>query len=102
MIYGDSESLSRYSALVPSLDRIDKILFSYAQEMDSFECDEKLCTLFIALEDGGHVACGWRENGMSNDILGAVTLSKGDFALFLPGERFAFTGQARVRRYSLE
>lgn len=102
MIYDRLCNLDRYQGIVPSLVRLDGILFSYAQDMDSFESSEKYCTLFIADEEGASIASGWREQRLSNDVIAAVRPEKGSFVLMLPGERWIFRGKASVRRYFLE
>ena len=78
------------------------MLSSPAEDMETFDVNRKYCTLFVSEEDGGQAAVSWRENSITKDVLAAVSLTKGTFALFLPGERFIFRGSARVRKYVLE
>ena len=78
------------------------MLSSPAEDMETFDVNRKYCTIFVSEEEGGQEAVRWRENSITKDVLAAVRLTKGTFALFLPGERFIFRGSASVRKYVQE
>ena len=102
MIHDSLDNLALYKALLPSLDRLEDLLFSYASEDETFQCNRKVCTLFSAMEEGCQIACSWREEPLSRDVLAVVDLHPGFFVLLLPGERFLFKGSGKCRVYNLE
>ncbi len=102
MIFDKTANLEKYYPLCESLRNISGLLFSQAEDMETFDVNRKCCTLFVCEEDGSRVASSWREDGITKDVLAAVSLTEGTFAFFLPGERFIFRGDARVRKYVLE
>ena len=102
MIFDETANLEKYYPVCESLRNLSSVLSSPAEDMETFDVNRKYCTLFVCEEDGGQAAVSWRENSITKDVLAALSLTKGTFALFLPGERFIFRGSARVRKYVLE
>lgn len=102
MIFDETANLEKYYPVCESLRNLSSVLSSPAEDMEIFDVNRKYCTLFVSEEDGSQAAVSWRANSISKDVLAAVSLTKGTFALFLPGERFIFRGSARVRKYVLE
>lgn len=102
MIIDTIDRLPLYRNLVASVSSLDGLRYSYAADMDGFDVDERMCTLFIPQDGSASVATGWREADASNDVTGVVRIGEGRFALFLPGERFVVRCDGRCRRYALE
>ena len=102
MIVDRFERLSLYVDLVPSIARLEELVYSYAPQMDGFDVNATLCTLFIPQGCRARVATGWREAAASRDVTGAVEIGEGDFALFIPGERYIVKCDGRCRKYTLE
>lgn len=101
MISDSLDKLSSYEPLVPGIARLEGLLPTYLEEMEDYECDRTMCTLLIPTERTT-VACGWREDPLSHDVVAALSVDKGSFVLFLPGERYICRSEGRVRLVKLE
>lgn len=102
MIHDSVTSLPSYSPICQALSSLDGLLFSYAEEMETFEMNSRECTLFVPVSGECTIATGWREERYSRDVTAAVRAQSGSFVLFLPGERFIFSGSGKCRVYTLE
>ncbi len=102
MIIDSVSNLSLYEPVLPSIKAKDGYLYSIVEKMNAFVCEKKRSVLLIADKGDARIATGWRENKESKDVNAACILHEGEFALFLPGERYIVSECDRVIKYILE
>ena len=102
MIIDSLSNLSMYESVLPSIKDKDGYLYSECERMHAFVCEKKKSVLLIAKKGDARIATGWRENKDSKDVIAACILREGEFALFLPGERYIVSECGKVIRYVLE
>ena len=88
MIVDSIDKLEKYEAILPSLKNYKSFLYSECEDMNAFHSDNMKSTLFIAKGGRNTIATSWREVKQSRDTTAVIILKEGEFALFLPGEKY--------------
>lgn len=102
MIIDSVSNLASYETVLPSIKDKDRYLYSVCERMNAFVTERKKSVLLIAQKGDARIATGWRENKDSKDVTAACILREGEFALFLPGEKYVVSECDRVIKYVLE
>ena len=89
MVTDRIERLPSYTALDAGLTGLRNVEKEEMHPFNGYAVDRDH-TVVITVEDGRFlVSTTWRENPLSREASAVVTLEKGMFALFLPGEPYA-------------
>lgn len=102
MIVDSIKEIEKYEAILPSLKNYKSYLYSECEEMNTFHSESNRSTLLIAKEGSTNVATSWREVKQSRDTTAVVILKEGEFALFLPGEKYLTKNCGKAIKYILE
>lgn len=102
MIIDSVANLGLYEPVLPSIAGRDGYLYTISEKMNAFVSDRSHSVLLIAEKGDARIATGWRESRDSRDVTAACILREGEFALFLPGEKYVISECDRVLRYVLE
>ena len=88
MVVDELKNIQKYEAILPALKDYKSYLYSECEDMNAFHSDSKKSTLIISKEGSCKLATTWREVKNSRDTTAVIILKEGEFALFLPSEKY--------------
>ena len=83
------ENLVNYVGLDDRIRNINSFRLEKNRDYKSFVVDKEATNIFLVTKGKVNAATGWRDNRENREVTGVVTLEKGEFVLYLPGEPFA-------------
>ena len=89
MVKDKLENLYNYVGLDDRIKNINSFRLEKNRDYKSFVVDKEATNIFLVTKGKVNAATGWRDNRENREVTGVVTLEKGEFVLYLPGEPFA-------------
>ncbi|MDD7254918.1 hypothetical protein [Bullifex porci] len=102
MVVDELKNIQKYEAILPALKDYKSYLYSQCEDMNAFHSDSKKSTLIISKEGSCKLATTWREVKNSRDTTAVIILKEGEFALFLPGEKYLTKNCGKTIKFVLE